>query len=91
MYIGVPTVAQCVKNPPEQQLRSLGRCRFTLGLVQWIKGSHVATAVAHIQSLAQELLYAVGAAIKKKTKKRNLYTYIFCIYIHTHKYILGYF
>ena len=43
------------------------------GLVQWVKES-VATAVvyvapvAQIQSLIQELPYAVGAAIKKKKK-----------------------
>ena len=39
------------------------------GLVQWVKASGVAAAVAQIQSLAQELPYAVGAAIKT-TKKR---------------------
>ena len=41
--------------------------------MQWIKGSYIATAVvqvtaaAWIKSLDQELLYAVGAAIKIKT------------------------
>ena len=35
------------------------------GLAQWVKGSGVATAVARIQSLAQELPYAVSVAIKK--------------------------
>ena len=50
-----------------QQLRSLPRC-----LVLWANGSGFATAevwveaVAWIQSLAQELPYAVGTAIKKK-------------------------
>ena len=45
------------------------------GPVQWVKGSGVAaavvqvTAAAWIQSLAQELPYATGAAIKKKKKK----------------------
>ena len=42
------------------------------GPVKWVKGSGVAeavaevTAVAQIQSLAQELPYAVGMTIKKK-------------------------
>ena len=46
-------------------------------LVQWVKRSGVAaaavqvTAVAQIQSLAQELSYAIGVAIEKK-KKKNL-------------------
>ena len=35
------------------------------GLGQWVEGSRIATAVAQIQSLAQELPYALGAAIKK--------------------------
>ena len=44
-------------------------------LAQWVKGSDVATGVAlvaataQIQSLAQELPYAVGIAIKNKEKK----------------------
>ena len=48
------------------------------GLVQWVKGSGVAmaavkvAAAAQICSLAQELPYAVGAAIKKFFKKRIL-------------------
>ena len=33
--------------------------------VQWVKGSSIATAVAQIQSLAEELPYAVGAATKQ--------------------------
>ena len=36
------------------------------GLAQWIKGSGIATAVTQIQSLARELPYARGAAIKKQ-------------------------
>ena len=35
-------------------------------LVQWVKGSGIATAMAQFQSLAQELPYAVDVAIKKK-------------------------
>ena len=42
------------------------------GPVQWVKGSGVATAVARIQSLAQELPYAKGAAIKKNVLMRSL-------------------
>ena len=42
------------------------------GLVQWVKGSDIAAAaaqvaaVAQLQSLARELPYAVGVAIKLK-------------------------
>ena len=39
------------------------------GLAQWVKGSGVATAVAQIQSLIQELPYAVGLPKKKRKKK----------------------
>ena len=47
------------------------------GPVKWVKGSGVAeavaevTAVAQIQSLAQELPYAVGMTIKKKKKRSS--------------------
>ena len=34
------------------------------GPAQWVKGSGVATAAAGIQSLAEELPYAKGVAIK---------------------------
>ena len=34
----------------------------------WVKGCGIVTAAAWIQSLAQELPYAVGAAKKKKKK-----------------------
>ena len=37
---------------------------------QWVKGSGIAAPAAQIQSLAQELPYAAGAAIKKE-KARN--------------------
>ena len=47
-----------------QGLRSLRRWGFDPRPVQWLKGSSVATAVARIQSLAQELPYAVGEALK---------------------------
>ena len=46
------------------------------GLLQWLKGSGIATAVtqvaaaAQIQSLAQELPYAIGVTIKKKIRNR---------------------
>ena len=48
----------------------------------WVKGSSIATAVvqvaavAGIQSLAQELPYIAGAALKKKTKKKNPASFI---------------
>lgn len=37
-------------------------------LMQWVKRSSIATAVALFQSLAQEPSYAMGKAIKKKKK-----------------------
>ena len=40
-----------------------------LGSEMWVKESGVAKAASQIQSLAQELPYAAGLAIKKK--KRN--------------------
>ena len=43
-----------------------------LVLAQWVKGSGFVAAAAWIQSVAQELPYAVGAAIKKqKTTKKG--------------------
>ena len=47
------------------------------GPAQWLKGSGIATAaaqvtVAWIQSLAQQLPYAMDAATKLKTKQTNL-------------------
>ena len=45
--------------------------------VKWVKGSSIATAVAQvsaaaqIQSLTQELSYAVGVAIQKKKKDED--------------------
>ena len=48
-------------------------------LVQWVKGSSLTVpvvwvaAVAWIQSLARELPYAAGVAIKKKKKKKRIY------------------
>ena len=39
--------------------------------VPWVEGSSIATVTAQIQSLAQELLYAMGAAILKKEKKKE--------------------
>ena len=43
-------------------------------VVQWVKNSTAVariTAVAQIQSLARELPYAVGAAIKEKKEKKK--------------------
>ena len=53
------------KKRKEADGSSLGDCRgmgLIPGLMQWIKGSFVATAVAEIQSLAQELPYAMSSA-----------------------------
>ena len=52
-----PAVAQWVKNPTAAAGVSAE--------VQGVKWSGVATAVAWIQSLAQELLYTTSVAIKK--------------------------
>ena len=41
------------------------------GQSQWVKGSGVAIPVAWIQSLALELPYAMGTALKKKKKKKK--------------------
>ena len=40
-------------------------------MVQWVKGPSVAAAASQIQSLAQELPYAMSAAIKKKKNQIN--------------------
>ena len=51
-------------------------------LAQWVKGYSVAiamvqvAAMAQIQSLAQELPCAMGAAIKKKKSKKNFVSHI---------------
>ena len=39
--------------------------------MEWVKGSGIAAAAAWIQSLAQELPYATGGAIKKPTKQKK--------------------
>ena len=41
------------------------------GLVHWVKGSGIATVVARIQSLAQELPHAMGLAIKNNIEKNE--------------------
>ena len=56
----------------ESKYSGLGLCRGTvspLSPTQWVKESSVAIAAAQIQSLAQELPYATGVAIKKKKEK----------------------
>ena len=40
-------------------------------MVQWVKGSSVATALSWIQSLDWELSYTIGAAIRLKKKKKG--------------------
>ena len=66
-------MAQRVKNPTAAAW-SLQRCGLHPHLVQWIKGSSIAAAVAEvvtvvrIPSLAQEFPYALGTAIKGKKK-----------------------
>ena len=54
---------------------------MTPGLAQWVKGSGIATAVARIQSLTQELPHGAGVAIKgKKQTNKNPQ-----ILMHTYK------
>ena len=59
--LGVPTVVQWVKNPTAAVQITAEEVTV---LAQWAKGSGIIAAVAWIQSLAQELLYAVGVAVK---------------------------
>ena len=47
----------------------MGGAGSITSLVHWVKGSGIAAATAQIHSLAQELPYATGVAIKKKKKK----------------------
>ena len=49
---------------PLQWLGLLQRHGFDPQVVQWVKGSGIAAAVPHIQSLAQELPYAMIVIIK---------------------------
>ena len=65
MDIGVPAMAQWVKNPTAAAWVAAEVQVWFLAL-QWAKGSSVATAVAWIQSLAQKFPYAVDAAMKLK-------------------------
>ena len=68
--MGIPDVAQRVKDPALslQQLGSLQRCGLD---PQHSKGSGVATSVALIQSLAQELASAVGMTRRKRKKEKE--------------------
>lgn len=56
------------------RLRLQWRCRFRPRPAQWVKASSIGAAVAQIiaaaqiQSLAEELPYAMGTAIKNKIK-----------------------
>ena len=68
-------MVQWVKNPTATAWVTVEAQVQFLSLVQWVKGSSIATAVvwvvdaAWIQSLAQELPYSRDAAIKKGKKK----------------------
>ena len=62
-------MAQWVKSlTAEAQVHCRGEGLIP-GLVQWVKGSGVAIAVAWIQSLAWEFPYATGAAIEQTNKQ----------------------
>ena len=61
-------------------MRRCGDVSLTPGSVQWVKGSGITgittamawvTAQAQIQSLARELPYAMGVAIKKQKRSSN--------------------
>ena len=81
--VRVPTVVQSVKNLTKEAWVTAEDTGSIPSPSQWVKGSSIATAVAQvtaatqIQSPAQELPYAVGAAIKIKTKqnKKTIVTY----------------
>ena len=60
-HIGVAAVAQWVKN----LTAAAGGVSLIPGPGTVVKGSGIAAASAGIQSLAEELPYAMGAAIKK--------------------------
>ena len=64
-------MVQWVKNPTVAALVAAEAWVQTPGRPSWLKYD-IAAAVARIRSLAQELSYAVGAAIKKKKAKKNL-------------------
>ena len=69
--MGIPDVAQRVKDPA-LSLQQLGSLLCGCGLdPQHSKGSGVATSVALIQSLAQELASAVGMTRRKKKKEKE--------------------
>lgn len=76
---GVTAVAPWVKNPTSVALVAMEAQVQFPSLVQWVKGSSAATAVtqvtaaAQIESLAWELQYAVGTAIKKFLKRSKSY------------------
>ena len=59
-HLGVPAVAQWVKNPTAAARVVMEVWISIPGPVQWVKGSGVAVSVAWIQSLAQELPYAAS-------------------------------
>ena len=64
-------MVQWVKNPTEVALVAVeARVQF---LAQWVKGCSIAAAVARIQSLAWELPYAAGTAIKNNNKEFPLW------------------
>ena len=64
-------VAQWVKHPTAAAQICCRAMGVIPGPAQWVKGSRVATAAVQIQSLVQELPYAMGAAVKLKKKKRK--------------------
>ena len=72
IFLGVPAVVQWVKNPTAVTSVVQGH-GFSPSLAHCVKGFNIATAVAQIQSLAQEFIYATSVAIKKKKKKIVIY------------------
>ena len=64
MHIRSSHMVQWVKNPASAALVPVEVRVQSPAPEQWVKGSGVAAAVAQIQSLAQELPYAAGVAIK---------------------------
>ena len=60
-------MAQCIRKLTA--VAEVPRCGSDPGPVQWVEGSRVGHSVAQVLS-PRELPYAVGAAIKKKKKKK---------------------
>ena len=83
--VGAPTKVQWVKNPLPAAWVAAEAWVWYPAQCSGLKGSGVATAAAWIQSLAWELSYATGAAIKSSKKRLDKLRLLvlFCFIKHT--------